>query len=191
MTTRDQPPRRESAFALVRRLVSGGVSLVRLEITHARQEVGEQVAKARIGAVLLAIAFAFMLMGLVTLSVAVVFGVIAVFDLLPDTVVAIVMAATLIVIVFIYAGFGGRGVLTASFFIPVLILVLVAALAAPAYFGFRPAWYTAIFVFIVELALGGLFIVNGVRRIRFGPPEETIASVKEDLAWAKRLLKRE
>jgi hypothetical protein len=191
MTTRDRPPRRESAFALVRRMVTGGVSLVRLEIAHARQEIGEQIAAARIGAVLLGIAFAIMLMGLVTLSVAVVFGVVALFDLLPDTVVAIVIAATLIVLVIIYAGFGGRGVLTASFFIPLLILLIVAALAVPPYFGFRPAWFTAIFVFIVELALGGLFAVNGVRRIKLGPPEETIASVKEDLAWAKRLLKRE
>jgi hypothetical protein len=191
MTTRDLPPRRESAFALVRRLVTGGVSLVKLEITHARQERGEQLAAARIGAVLLGIAIAIMLMGLVTLSVAVVLGVVAVFDLLPDTVVAIVMAATLLVLVFIYAAFGGRGVLTASLFIPLLILLAMAALAAPPYFGFRPAWYTAIFVFIVELALGGLFAINGVRRIKFGPPEETIASVKEDLGWAKRLLKRE
>jgi hypothetical protein len=33
-------------------------------------------------------------------------------------------------------------------------------------------------------------VMRGVQRVRVGPPQETIDSVKEDVAWAKRLLKR-
>ncbi len=32
--------------------------------------------------------------------------------------------------------------------------------------------------------------MRGIKQIRIGPPEETIAAVKEDITWAKRLLKR-
>jgi hypothetical protein len=45
-------------------------------------------------------------------------------------------------------------------------------------------------VFILLAALAALLGFQGVRRIKVGPPEETIEAVKEDIAWAKRLLKR-
>jgi uncharacterized membrane protein YqjE len=133
MTTRDQPPRRESAFALVRRLVTGGVALVRLEITHGKQEVGERIRG--------------------NLRAAMLFGIAAAFGLLA--LIAVVN----------------------------LVIALIALLV--------PTWLAALIALILFVVLAGLFGFLGTRRIRNPVPEETIASVKEDLAWAKRLLKRE
>jgi hypothetical protein len=56
--------------------------------------------------------------------------------------------------------------------------------------GFVAAWHAALFVLVLEVAVAGLFIARGVSHVRIGPPEQTIASVKEDIAWAKRLLRR-
>lgn len=67
----------------------------------------------------------------------------------------------------------------------VLLILGIAALTGLA------AWLVALIVFVVLLVLAGLLGWRGVRRIRIGPPEETIASVKEDVEWAKRLLRRE
>ena len=54
--------------------------------------------------------------------------------------------------------------------------------------------FAALMALIVALALLGLaaFLVwRGIRRIRkVGAPEETIASVREEVAWAKRLIRR-
>jgi len=54
-----------------------------------------------------------------------------------------------------------------------------------------PGWLVALLVSVVLTALAALLAWRGIRRIRIGPPEETIASLKEDVAWAKRLLRRE
>ena len=56
MTTGDQPRRRENAFTLIRRLVSGTVQLAKLEVQRGRQEITENVVSYRTGVVLLAIA---------------------------------------------------------------------------------------------------------------------------------------
>jgi Putative Actinobacterial Holin-X, holin superfamily III len=56
-----------------------------------------------------------------------------------------------------------------------------------------PGWAAALIVMGVLLIGAGLLAWAGIRRIlaaRFWPPEETIAAVKEDVAWAKRLLRR-
>jgi len=58
-----------------------------------------------------------------------------------------------------------------------------------------PWWLSALIFMVVFLALAGLFAWAGVRRLisakdRFTLPE-TRASVQEDVAWAKRLLRRE
>jgi uncharacterized membrane protein YqjE len=133
MTTRDQPPRRESAFALVRRLVTGGVGLVRLEIQHGRQEVAERIRG--------------------NLRAAVMFGIAAALALL--TLIAFVN----------------------------LVIALIALLV--------PTPIAALIVLLLFGVLAALFGFLGVRRVRSPVPEETIASVKEDIAWAKRLLRRE
>ena len=51
MTTGDAPRRRENAFTLVRRLVSGGVSLAKLEVQRGRQEMARNLAQLRGGVV--------------------------------------------------------------------------------------------------------------------------------------------
>jgi len=135
MTGTDSAPRRESAFALLRRLAQGMIVLGRLEITHARQEIGDMIAEAGRGLVLIGIA------------VALVFGAL--------------IAAILALILGLAAITGLDGWLMA-------LLVVIALLLS-------------------AFGLGYL----GVRRIRIGPPEETIASVQEEVAWAKRLLRRD
>ena len=64
------------------------------------------------------------------------------------------------------------------------IILSIAALTG------LPDWLVALIVFIVLAVVAAFLAYQGVRRIRIGPPEETIAAVKEDVAWAKRLLKR-
>jgi len=56
MATGDVPRRRENPFTLVKRLVSGGVSLAKLEIQRGRQEMAGNLGQLRGGIVLLAIA---------------------------------------------------------------------------------------------------------------------------------------
>jgi uncharacterized membrane protein YqjE len=133
MTTRDQPPRRENAVALVRRLVSGGVALARLELQHGRQELAERLQGNLRAAMLFGIAAALGLLALIALV---------------DLVIA-------------------------------LIALLV------------PTWLAALIVLVLFVVLAGLFGFLGTRSIRSPVPEETIASVKEDIEWAKRLLRRE
>jgi uncharacterized membrane protein YqjE len=54
-----------------------------------------------------------------------------------------------------------------------------------------PDWLAALLVFVALAVLAVLFGVLGYRRVRrISPPEETMAAVKEDVEWAKRLLRR-
>jgi uncharacterized membrane protein YqjE len=127
--------KKQSVFALARQLVSGFVSLAKLEMQHGRQEIGVMLASLQGAAVLLGIAVGLVFAALITLVVAVILG--------------------------------------------------LAALTG------LPAWLMAVIVFIVLVALAAFLAWRGIRRIRVGPPEETIASVKEDMAWARRLMRRE
>lgn len=86
------------------------------------------------------------------------------------------------------------GIIRIAIGIALVILALVALvifviLGIAALTGL-PGWLVALLVVILLLALAGLLAWSGVRRIRIGKPEETIASVKEDVAWAKSLAKR-
>jgi uncharacterized membrane protein len=56
MTTGDAPRRRENAFTLVRRLVSGGVGLAKLEVQRAKHEMASNLGHLRGGVIKLAIA---------------------------------------------------------------------------------------------------------------------------------------
>jgi asparagine N-glycosylation enzyme membrane subunit Stt3 len=53
-------------------------------------------------------------------------------------------------------------------------------------------WWVDLILLVVMLLIAGLLVWRGVRQVRQVKvkPEQTIASVKEDLAWAKRLIKR-
>ena len=136
MTPAAQPPRRESAFALVRRLASGMIDLARLEVQRGRQELTENVVTYRTGVVFLAIALAF----------------------------TVLMAIVLMI----------------------LLVFVISELT-----GIRP-WIISLFLVILLVALAGVFAWQGIRRIQSAnfTPDETIEAVKEDIAWAKRLLRR-
>jgi uncharacterized membrane protein YqjE len=133
MTNADEP--RPSIFGLARQLVGGVVQLVRLEVTHGRQEIGQMLAETKSGLILIAIAVAFVVIALIT-------------------------------------------------------LVVTVILATAALLSFLPGWLVGLIYFVVFMAIAGFLGWRGVRKIRVGPPEQTIESVKEDIAWAKRLLKR-
>ena len=127
-----QVPRRESVFGLARQLITGGIRLVRLEIQHGRQEVGERVGQNVRAAIFFGIAAGLALLGLIA-----------------------------------------------------LVVLLIALLAL-----ILPLWASALIWLVILVAAAALFAFLGKNRIRSPVPEETIESVKEDIAWAKRLLRR-
>ena len=135
MTRGDASPRRENAFTLVKRLVSGGVALAKLEVQRGRQEMARNLDHLKGGILRLAIAGA---LGFVFL-------------------IALV-----------------------AFLIAVLVVIGL--------------WWVALILILVLLVVIGLLVWSGIKRVTSTKftPEETIAAVKEDIAWAKtRLLRRE
>ncbi|HEX2194745.1 MAG TPA: phage holin family protein [Candidatus Limnocylindria bacterium] len=184
MTQADEP-RRESLFGLGRRLVGGFVQLARLEITRGRQEIGEMIAETTGAAVMIGIGAGLGLLALITLDLAIVLGITALFEALPPIVVVIIIVVAFVAVA---VGFAVAGVVNAGVIIGLVVAAVV--FAVPAYLGFSAAWLWALFVLTVQAALALIFVLRGVRHIRIGPPEETIAAMKEDVAWAKRLLKR-
>jgi uncharacterized membrane protein len=134
MTTGDAPRRRENAFSLIRRLVSGTVNLGKLEVQRGRQEMMRNLGHLRGGVVKLAIA-------------------------------AVVVLTFLIALL--------------AFVIAVLVVIGL--------------WWVALIFVALLLVIAGLLGWLGVRQVSSTTftPEETIASVKEDIEWAKsRLLRR-
>ena len=67
MTTGDASRRRENAFTLVKRLVSGGVTLAKLEVQRGRQEMARNLGHLKGGVLMLAIAAALTVMFLIAL----------------------------------------------------------------------------------------------------------------------------
>jgi hypothetical protein len=190
MTHAEEP--RPSIFALARRLVSGVVQLARLELAQGRQEIGEMLAETRTGVIMFAVAAGILLLALVSLDVVLVLGLVSLFEVLPPVTGAIIVIAIFVAVLALYAAFGAFGRLPAAATVALVVLfaLLAAAFAIPTYLGFYAPWHSALFVFVLELSIAGLFILRGIRHVRIGPPEQTIASVKEDIAWAKRLLRR-
>jgi hypothetical protein len=135
MTTGDAPRRRENAITLLKRLVSGGVTLAKLEVRHVREEMARNLGQLKGGILNLAIALA-------------------------------------LVIVFLIA--------LIAFLIAVLVVIGL--------------WWVALILIALLLLVAGLLAWRGIGKIRSTTftPEETIASVKEEIEWAKRrLLRRE
>jgi len=133
MTTGDAP-RRENALTLVRRLISGGVALAKLEVQRGRQEMARNLVQLRGGIVKIAIG------------------------------VAILVTVLIMLVAFVIA------------------LLVMAGL-----------WWVALLLIVLLLALAGLLAWSGVKDVQSTnfTPEETIASVKEEIEWAKsRLLRR-
>lgn len=135
MTGRNESSSTPNPFTLVRRLVSGGVALAKLEVQRGRQEMAQNLAHLRGGLLLLALA------------------------------VALVIA-----------------------FVVALIAFIIALLVAGG------LWWVALIFVLALVVLAGLLGWSGIKRVQSTKftPEETIASVKEEIAWAKtRLLRRE
>jgi hypothetical protein len=135
MTIRNESPPTSNPLTLLRRLVSGGVALAKLEFQHGRQEIARNLGHLRGGLVLLAIAAA-------------------------------------LVVTFVVA----------------LVAFVIALLVAGGF------WWIALLVLVALLVIAGLLGWGGIRRVQSTSftPEETIASVKEEIEWAKtRLLRRE
>lgn len=134
MTSRDAPRRRENVFTLAKRLVSGGVTLAKLEVRRGRQEMAQSLVHLRGGVIKLALAAAFGLLFLIGL-------------------------------------------------IAFIIAVLVAV----------GLWWVAFIFVLALLALAGVLAWRGIAQVTSTKftPEETMASFKEDIEWAKtRLLRR-
>jgi uncharacterized membrane protein YqjE len=74
-------------------------------------------------------------------------------------------------------------------FLALIALVAFIILGLATLIGLPP-WLVALVVFIVLTAVAVIIGYSGARRIKPPVPQETIDSVKEDIAWAKRLLKR-
>ena len=69
----------------------------------------------------------------------------------------------------------------------VLLILLVEAITRPD----RPSSLgDALVSLVVLVGVGAALGYIGAKRIRVGAPEETIEAVKEDIEWARRLLKR-
>ena len=87
-----------------------------------------------------------------------------------------------------------RGAMLIGIALGLLLMALIAAvmvliLGIAALTGF-PGWLTGLIVFGVLLVVAVAFAWRGARKIRIGAPEETMASVREEVAWAKRLIRR-
>ncbi len=67
MTNGGTHRRRENPFTLVKRLVSGGVALAKLEVTRGRQEMARNLGQLKGGIILLAVAAALGLVFLIAL----------------------------------------------------------------------------------------------------------------------------
>ena len=81
------------------------------------------------------------------------------------------------------------GIALGLVFMALMVLVIFVVLILAAWTGL-PGWTIALFILFVLLTIGAILAYLGSKRIRVGPPEETIAAVQEDIEWAKRLLRR-
>jgi hypothetical protein len=85
----------------------------------------------------------------------------------------------------IFIGFALGLVFAALISLRVALILALAALLG------WPGWVVAVLVTVLLGGIAGLLTWRGIRRIRIGAPEETIASVREEVAWAKRLMRRD
>ena len=82
------------------------------------------------------------------------------------------------------------GIALGLVFAALISLTVALILALAALLGW-PGWVVALLVTVLLLGIAGLLTWRGIRRIKIGPPKETIASVREEVAWAKRLMRRD
>ena len=111
MTRGDASRRRENAFTLVKRLVSGAVTLARLEVQRGRQEMARNLGQLKGGVLRLAIAAA---LGLVFLIAFVAF-VMAVLVAMGLWWVALILLVVLLIFIGLLAWTGIRRVTSTKF----------------------------------------------------------------------------
>jgi uncharacterized membrane protein YqjE len=87
------------------------------------------------------------------------------------------------------AGMLMMGISFGLLFMALMVLLIFVVLIIAEVTGLRP-WVVALFALVLLLLVGSFVGILGFRKIKVGPPEETIASVQEDIEWAKRLLRR-
>jgi uncharacterized membrane protein YqjE len=81
------------------------------------------------------------------------------------------------------------GIALGLVFAALISLTVFLILAIAALLGW-PGWVVSLIVTLLLLGIAALLVWRGIRRIKIGPPEETMASVREEVAWAKRLIRR-
>jgi uncharacterized membrane protein YqjE len=81
------------------------------------------------------------------------------------------------------------GLALALVFAALISLTVFLILGIAALLGW-PGWLVSLIVTFLLLGIAALLGWRGVKKIKFNPPEETIASVREEVAWAKRLIRR-
>jgi Putative Actinobacterial Holin-X, holin superfamily III len=111
MTTGDASRRRENAFTLVKRLVTGGVTLAKLEVKRGRQEMARNLGQLKGGVLRLAIAAA---LGLVFLIALVAF-VMAVLVAIGLWWVALILLVLLLIVIGLLAWTGIKRVTSTKF----------------------------------------------------------------------------
>ncbi len=104
-------PRRDNALTLVRRILSGGVALAKLEVRRGKQEMARNLGRLKGGIILLAVAAAMTLVFLIAL-VAFVMAVLVVIGLWW---VALIVLVLLLVIVGLLAWNGIKRVTSTKF----------------------------------------------------------------------------
>ncbi|HKO34336.1 MAG TPA: phage holin family protein [Candidatus Limnocylindria bacterium] len=81
------------------------------------------------------------------------------------------------------------GIAGGLLFMALMVLLILLVEAITLLTGL-PRWVTALISLVVLIGVGAGLGYIGAKRIRVGAPEETIEAVKEDIEWARRLLKR-
>ena len=81
------------------------------------------------------------------------------------------------------------GIAGGLLFMALMVLLILMVEAITLLTGL-PRWVTALISLVVLVGVGAALGYIGAKRIRVGAPEETIEAVKEDIEWARRLLKR-
>jgi membrane protein len=83
------------------------------------------------------------------------------------------------------------GIAVALVLLALIAFVMFIILGVAALLSFLPDWLVALLFFVLLMLIAALLAWRGIKKIRIGPPEETIEAIKEDIAWAKRLLRRD
>ena len=81
------------------------------------------------------------------------------------------------------------GIALALVFAALISLTVFLILAIAALLGW-PGWVISLIVTFLLLLIAGFLVWRGIRKVKFSAPEETMASVREEVAWAKRLIRR-